>query len=647
MRNWAVKQRFLIILSAIAGLWLLAVQCQPQPQTDADRAFGARFLNLSEEAQYVGKEACRGCHADIYDSFLQTGMGRSFGEANLERSKADWGPDHLVYDDKLDLYYQPFVRDSGLYVREFRLRERDTLHNRVERISYVVGSGQHTNSHLLNINGYVYQMPITYYTQEGKWDLPPGFDGGANSRFSRSIQTECMTCHNAYPQQLPGSEHKYLKIQEGIDCERCHGPGSLHIAEKMAGNRVDTSKGLDYSIVNPRRLPVTLQMSICQRCHMQGNAVLKPGKSFYDFKPGMMLEDVISVFLPRYEGDQSNFTMASHPDRMMQSDCFKKSAEQLSCISCHNPHKSIEITPSVHYNNACAQCHSGSDPCSLPMGQRLEAENNCVSCHMPKSGTSDIPHVTITDHWIRKPDKHEAKRSSIFKGIASINEKRPDPLTIAVAWLQYYERFEEKRSYLDSAAFYLRQAARSTEEDQHWFDAKTHWLYLRGDAANMERHVAQFPERATLASGWTAYRIGEMMLQAGKMELASAYFSKAATDMPYQLDFQLKLAINAAQRNALADARDRLENILREQPKYVPAMANLGFISLQLGDAKAAENWYRKGMALDPDNHAAMMNMVGLMLYRNQQTEARVMLNDILNRYPGHQQARQLLQSLN
>jgi Flp pilus assembly protein TadD len=418
------------------------------------------------------------------------------------------------------------------------------------------------------------------------------------------------------------------------------------VQEKLAGKLVDTAAGPDFSIVNPKRLPVTLQMSICQRCHMQGNAVLKPGKSFFDFKPGMLLEDVVSVFLPRYEGDQSNFTMASHPDRLMQSSCFKKSGEQLSCISCHNPHKSIEITPADHYNQACGQCHSAKDPCSLPMAERLSASNNCISCHMPKSGTSDIPHVTITDHWIRRPEAaNQKKRSSVFVGLSSINEKQPAPLTMAMAWLQYYERFDGKRKSLDSAFHYLA-AAESSANRQDWFEAKIHALYLKGDAAAVIRLIRQESASAAASRGWTAYRIGEMQLQSNQLVEAKSYFQKAVEGMPFQLDFQLKLAIAEMQTNQPSEARRRLERVLEEQPDYVPAMSNLGFIYLQMGEDQLAEKWYRKALQLDPDNQAATMNMIGLHLYRGEKGIAKQKLEQLLKKYPRHLQAQQILQSI-
>ena len=105
---------------------------------------------------------------------------------------------------------------------------------------------------------------------------------GANTRFSRKIGLECMSCHNALPQFEVGSENKFSSIPGGISCERCHGPGSIHVQQKKAGILVDTANAIDYSIVNPGKLSIDLQFVICHRCHLQGNAVLKDNHSFFD-----------------------------------------------------------------------------------------------------------------------------------------------------------------------------------------------------------------------------------------------------------------------------------------------------------------------------------------------------------------------------
>ncbi|MBK7964483.1 MAG: hypothetical protein IPK10_03695 [Bacteroidetes bacterium] len=85
---------------------------------------------------------------------------------------------------------------------------------------------------------------------------------------------------------------------------------------------IDTSKYIDYSIVNPSKLPIDLQFDLCQRCHIQGNVVLNEGKSFFDFKPGMKLSEVMNVFMPVYKDNEEQHIMASHAERLKLSKCF-------------------------------------------------------------------------------------------------------------------------------------------------------------------------------------------------------------------------------------------------------------------------------------------------------------------------------------
>ena len=92
---------------------------------------------------------------------------------------------------------------------EFRLRNLDTVYQRTEEITYIIGSGQHTNSHLIKKGDYIVQAPFTWYAQDEKLDLPPGFENGANSRFSRVIDQECMSCHNGLPVMMPDSKKRF------------------------------------------------------------------------------------------------------------------------------------------------------------------------------------------------------------------------------------------------------------------------------------------------------------------------------------------------------------------------------------------------------------------------------------------------------
>ena len=79
----------------------------------------------------------------------------------------------LIYDSFSDLFYRSFWRGENMFIAEFRIQEQDTTHYREEKIEYIIGSGQHTNSHFWSDEGYIYQAPMTWYVQEQKWGLPP------------------------------------------------------------------------------------------------------------------------------------------------------------------------------------------------------------------------------------------------------------------------------------------------------------------------------------------------------------------------------------------------------------------------------------------------------------------------------------------
>ena len=56
------------------------------------------YKNLNSNATYVGMQTCRGCHQDIYNTFIETGMGKSWDLATPKKSSARFGNHEVVYD---------------------------------------------------------------------------------------------------------------------------------------------------------------------------------------------------------------------------------------------------------------------------------------------------------------------------------------------------------------------------------------------------------------------------------------------------------------------------------------------------------------------------------------------------------------------
>lgn len=649
-----------------------------------DKEIIQKYASLSDSTAYVGMETCKKCHSDKYETYIKTGMGLSFDTASRIKSSSKDSDFNTVHDIFKKLNYHTFWKNDSFMISEFRVFGNDTTFRRDERISWIVGSGQHTNSHLMNVNNYIYQVPATFYTQNKKWDLPPGFEGGFNSRFSRAIGLECMTCHNAFPKIVPGSENKYSFVANGIDCERCHGPGERHVKEKLAGNIVDVNNEIDYSIVNPAKLPIALQLDICQRCHIQGNAVLQDGKSFLDFRPGMQLSDVMNVYMPLYKNDDDSHIMASHVERMKMSKCFINSLAKaesynkdhqslkpyknaMTCVTCHDPHISVQVTDQLIFNNKCKACHSGVEnnadgenfnlvksTCSALMKERNKAGDNCVKCHMPRNGSIDIPHVTTTDHWIRKPLKQrEINKIKEFAGLISINNPSAGNRSKGLAFLSYYEKFTANPVFLDSAKVYINDDNRDSVISN--FKHLVRWAFLKNEYKQVIKYVninssvinSLKVKSLTNDDAWTSYRIGESFNATNDYPNAILFFQKAADLAPFQLDFRNKLAGAQQDAGLFEEARKNYEFIIKENPKFTSAFVSLGFLILTVEkDIQKADKMYDQALALDPDNLQAFFNKAGIMLYLGKKKEASMFINEILKRDKDNVKAKLLLKKL-
>lgn len=574
------------------------------------------FRNVYGNAHYVGSDACENCHAQQHSTFMHTGMGQSFDTASKEKSSASF-ENAIIFDSSKNLYYRAYWKDDEMFIEEFRLSNEDTIHYRKEKIDYIIGSGHHTNSHFWKQNGYVYQAPMTYYVQDKKWGLPPGYETN-NIQFTRKIAYECMSCHNSLPNVQQGSVNKYLNIPKGIGCERCHGPGSIHVQEKNEGILVDTKKEADYSIVNPKRLPWKLQIDICQRCHLQGNALLKEGKTFEDFRPGMTLSDIVQVFLPVYDNPNHPFVMASHAERFKMSKCFLESNSDsvnsynpnlnFTCINCHNPHLSVRETNISKFNNTCKSCHGEDKKLNDCTEQKIKldaASNNCVQCHMPATGSEDIPHVSIHDHYIRKPKEYKQEEGKLV-GLKSINGGDTSELTLLKAYLTYFEKFDANPFYAKKADEYANKVG----VDDYSKEAVHYWY-----------NKANFTKVVSISSGlkpskvnnhFTAYQIGQSLYKELNYSESLSWYKRAIELNFYNINYRIANIQVLLELRKTAEAKNEIEFVLKEQPKETQAWYLQGIFYLQKNNTVKAKQSFQKVIDLSPDHVKAAEQLKAL-----------------------------------
>lgn len=638
-------------VTLLIALLFISVGCQEKaPQ---EWSTSGTYAAWSDEATYVGIETCGSCHTPQHESFQRSQMGRSFKHATKSLSDANWDNVTPLRSEFDDMYYLPFAKGEDLFVKEYRLSGRDTVYSRVEKIDFIVGSGQHTNSHIYDENGFLYQIPVTWYAQDAKWGLAPKFQkSGNNYRFGRVITDECMACHNAQPTFDIGSENRFENVPSGIDCEKCHGPGSIHVAEKQAGIIVNTVSETDFSIVNPGKLTPELQLDVCKRCHMQGAAVFAEGQSPLDWRPGMPLSSHENVFWPRQPDSTTHFIMASHPDRLAMSACFQASwepsngLEPITCLTCHDPHVPVEETPEKLKSATCINCHEKARSngitgvtCTEPTVVSGANTAACASCHLPKSPSTDIPNIRITDHFIRVPDKlteEEAADQTRFIRLASLIEPKPTAKTIADGFLTYFEQFTDRPGMLDSASVYLRRAqnesntgpANAKELTKSWIRL---W-HLEGNYDSIRR--ASSPISSVPQDGWTYYRIGEAFAAIADYGAAVVWYERAVQLLPTHLRFMDKLGVALTQAGRPEEAIDLYNRLLELNPKFETGLNNRGFARLYVNDLEGAEADFKQALALSPDLEQAMANLASLYLNTNRQEEARPIVLKLVRLYP-------------
>ncbi len=362
---------------------------------------GSPYQNARPGVGYVGDAACARCHRDISEAYRSHPMGRSLAPiADTKDGPPTTVATGLPIEEK-GVQYTIEHRDGRVFHKATRRDAGGTLLAEIEaEVQFVLGSGTRGIAYLIERGGYLFQSPISWYTQQQRWDVSPGYgEFTKQANFERPIQPDCLFCHANQFHAVAGTLNRYeTPIFQGhaIGCERCHGPGELHV------NRGGLSTESDLTIVNPASLAPALRDSVCEQCHLQGSfRFARAGRELFDYRPGLPIHRFLAVFLMK-DGKLRKFEAVGHVDQMAASRCFVASKGQLGCISCHDPHRlPAPATKVAYYRKRCLECHAQKG-CALPLAQRQsrgQAEN-CIACHMPRPAITNVPHTAATDHRI-------------------------------------------------------------------------------------------------------------------------------------------------------------------------------------------------------------------------------------------------------
>lgn len=275
-------------------------------------------------AEYVGSATCGGCHEEIYAKFSLS--GHPFKLNKVENGQ----PPSYPYTEVLDVPEGYTWDDISYVIGGYGWKARF-----IDKEGYIITGPPGTRGDATAAEGYVnqYNFANEEVGKEAGW-VP--YELGKEKPYN------CGPCHTTgyspegHQDDLEGIVGTWA--EPGIQCEECHGPGSLHVT-------------------NPQGYAMTIDRDpqLCGNCHIRGS--------------------VSSI-------DASNgFT--KHHEQAEEMYASKHFA--LGCVACHDPHASVlnadeEVNPNKGIWNDCQDCHF--DKVKNQKSAAMAAILECEDCHM-------------------------------------------------------------------------------------------------------------------------------------------------------------------------------------------------------------------------------------------------------------------------
>lgn len=240
-------------------------------------------------------------------------------------------------------------------------------------LDWCLGSGRHARtwvSTFADSQGAtdLLEFRWSWYASIAGFDITPGqpdehfgtYLGPCGVFYDHPKARRCFACHSTYL-PIDDGRLRFEELRPGVTCQRCHGPRAEHVA----------SEG---EIRDDFWQTATAQEAVnrCAQCHRRADEV--------------EIDEIRAdnTFLARFQ-----------PIGLVQSACFKSSGT-LTCTTCHDPHRPLEVQDSLG-DWQCLQCHDPGQTEHVRCADSQKAD--CLMCHMPKvQGADPLP---FTDHWIR------------------------------------------------------------------------------------------------------------------------------------------------------------------------------------------------------------------------------------------------------
>lgn len=371
-----------------------------------------------KNAAYVGSKTCAACHKKDHAAWKETWHANMHRDFSPEIVVADFNNVEVGYKDveidgpdKSKVKISPAVRVSraGDTFSLTLLDQDNPANNQTYKIAYVFGGNW--NQHFeAQVGSVYYPTPMRWVVEDRQWNTKPFntlwwiADGTPDGRprrpeempKNRTGDATCDGCHTtgySVAKDKESGRWQGHKVELGIACEACHGPGSVHVSTK---SKTD--------IVNPVRLNAVQQNQVCGQCHSRVTNRQEKELSFpQGFRPGASdLDERVTYW-----------THASNPKNFWANGFASKNRQQyhdvqlaghtragVTCVTCHDTHSTKKGYAQLRMekNALCAQCHKESTA-MFKDSAMAKAGVGCTDCHMARIANRSGATPKAKDHW--------------------------------------------------------------------------------------------------------------------------------------------------------------------------------------------------------------------------------------------------------
>ncbi|MGA8509168.1 MAG: DmsE family decaheme c-type cytochrome [Candidatus Sulfotelmatobacter sp.] len=228
----------------------------------------------------------------------------------------------------------------------------------------------------------------------------------------------CATCHADIAKDFRHAYH----AQQGVECEQCHGPGSLHV---QGGG--DISK-----IISFRHRSAAESNGVCLSCHARDEKI-RNWMAGPHASNKVRCMDCHQTHSYKAKGDsktEANLLVTTDvmtPARVSNVESLVPEAKALmqprwqandACLRCHQTERGQMSLPYHHPlregKMSCADCH---DPHGGAAGNNLRMANTnqlCLRCHAQYRGPFAYQHPPVTENCMLCHTAHGSPNTNLL-----------------------------------------------------------------------------------------------------------------------------------------------------------------------------------------------------------------------------------------